>query len=194
MSGHVTERLETEKKWVCVFVCLHVTRGTLNSSASSAYPHGWSAMQWPNLTQNILFPIYMPHSSTDWKTKSFYPMEIKRKYTKATLKTEGHFMCTFKSFSLLNKEKKPDWGDIKIHFILPFSFFFKFNFFTNLFEKVVAFWLSNNGSFPHVLPMLFHPFVALILLPFCLTIYSRKSFKTNLLIIQLVKINSKDSY
>lgn len=132
MSGHVTERLETEKKWVCVFVCLHVTRGTLNSSASSAYPHGWSAMQWPNLTQNILFPIYMPHSSTDWKTKSFYPMEIKRKYTKATLKTEGHFMCTFKSFSLLNKEKKPDWGDIKIHFILPFSFFLKFNFFTNL--------------------------------------------------------------
>jgi len=51
-------------------------------------------------------------------------MEIKRKYTKATLKTEGHFICGFKSLLVKEDEKELTEGTLTLISFFPFHFFY----------------------------------------------------------------------
>ncbi len=134
-----------------ICVCLHVTRGRLNSSASSAPSLGRSAMQWPNLMHNILSPIYTCHT-TDRKTKSFYPTECK--WNESTQRQPwGAFHVRFQiSLFTQRRKKRADWGDIKMNLIIPLSFLiYLISLPISMFEKVVALWSSNNWSFPRFL-------------------------------------------
>lgn len=142
----------------------------------------------------------MSHNSTDWKTKGFHPTECKwnENTQRQPWKLRG-ISCALLNLSLYSRKKKQELTEGTLKFISFFPFHrFLISIWTLLFEEVGALWSSNNRFFPHMLLKRFHPFVVLILLPFCLTIYSGKHkqalyhFKQNLLIIKLVKINSKD--
>ncbi len=127
-----------------ICVCLHVTRGRLKSSASSAPSLGRSAMQWPNLMHNILSPIYTSHNSTDRKTKSFYPTECK--WNENTQRQPwGAFHVRFQiSLFTQRRKKRADWGDIKINLILPLSLFlFKFLYQSHCLKKL---WLCGRAT------------------------------------------------